>query len=69
MAIFLGPATARAPRGRAACEHGTFSGMVWEPVLLGSAAALRSFQGHSPLLHGSSGYTYGLLQGLLLLQL
>jgi hypothetical protein len=43
--------------------------VVWELVLLGSAAALCGFQGHSPLLHSSSGYAYGLLQGLLVLQL
>lgn len=37
----------------------------------GSAAApcLRGLQGHSPLLHGSSGHADGLLHGLLLLQL
>lgn len=57
------------PVGRAAYEHGALSSVVWELVLLGSAAALRGFQGHGPLLHGRSGYAYDLLQGLLILQL
>lgn len=44
-------------------RHGTSSYMVWDPALSGSAAALRicGLQGHSPLLHGSSGYADGLL--------